>query len=135
MRRVDLDPHPRWVDLVHGVRLQVRPMTIAVWMAARTADEVFAAASAPKEVFQAALLVAVAQRVVTDWEGVGDADGVPIRPTPEAVAALLTQSLAAFEAFVDLCIDPFLRTVAENIGLTLPESGTGQHGTPEVSHG
>ena len=41
---------------------------------------------------------ALARRAVLAWEGVGDADGTPIEPSPEAIDALL-DIWPIFEAF------------------------------------
>ncbi|WP_371685775.1 hypothetical protein [Tabrizicola sp. YIM 78059] len=41
---------------------------------------------------------ALARRAILAWEGIGDADGNPIEPSPEAIDALL-DLWPAFEAF------------------------------------
>ncbi len=46
MIKLNLSNEARWVDLGHGVRLKVKPLTTAVMMAAREHPEVVAAAVA-----------------------------------------------------------------------------------------
>jgi hypothetical protein len=55
---------------------------------------------------------AVARRVVTGWEGVGDASGHPVPITPEGIDALL-DIWPVFEAFQTRCLAPHLMLDAE----------------------
>ncbi len=82
MLTLDLTNAPRWHDLAPGVRVQLRPLTTALMVATRSDPAV----------------EAVARRAVLGWEGIGDADGNPIDPTPEAIDALL-DVWPIFEAF------------------------------------
>ena len=90
MIRLDLASEPRWVELGHGVRVKAAPLTSAMLIAAR---EDPAVRELPEEasVGERSLVFckAVARRVILDWEGVGDADGVAIAPTAEGIDALL----------------------------------------------
>jgi len=99
MIRLDLSAGPRWLDLRPGVRLHVLPTTTSVMAAAR-GDAAVAALpeDAGREQMAIALAKAVARLVVTDWEGVGDAEGRPVPVTPEGVDALL-DLWPVFEAF------------------------------------
>lgn len=99
MIRLDLSRAPAWLDLGHGVRLLLAPMTTALMVAAR-ADPALESlpAEASDEARALAFARAIAVRAVLDWEGVGDADGDPVPPTPEAIAALL-DLYPLFEAF------------------------------------
>jgi hypothetical protein len=119
MLRLDILSQPRWLDLGHGVRLFVEPLTTAVMLAARSDPSILAATgdikvidawtTADDDVTQSetapsnddlARIVAkaVARIVVHDWEGVGDAEGKPLSVTPDGIDALL-EIWPIFEAF------------------------------------
>ena len=109
MLRLTLSNEPSWLDLGPGVRLLVEPLSTAVMMAARSdpvvravagdnADLEGATGPAPDDQIAVIVAKAVARIVVKDWEGVGDADGQPIEPTPERIDALL-DIWPIFEAF------------------------------------
>ena len=111
MIHLDLKREPNWLDLGHGVRLHVRPCTTALMMAARaevqrtivpSENETEAAGERT-----AALVKALGRLGIHEWEGVGDADGAPIPPTPEGVDALLDLWPMA-EAFERLYLSPAL---------------------------
>ena len=84
MIRLDLKREPHWLDLGHGVRLYVRPLTTALMMAARAeaqrADTSSASDTEAAGVRTAALIKALARLAVLDWQGIGDAAGsaVPV---------------------------------------------------------
>jgi len=99
MLKLDLSNEPAWLDLGHGVRVHLRPLTTALMVAARndptvqnlpedTGDEESALAFAR----------ALARVAILDWEGVGDADGNPIPVSAQAIEALL-DLWPLFEAF------------------------------------
>lgn len=124
MIRLDLSTKPRWLDLGSGLRLHVLPVTTAIMVAARNDPAVDAL---PKDASQEQMAVvmakAVARRVVTDWEGVGDANGKPVPVTPDGIDALL-DIWPVFEAFQTRCLAPHLMLEAEkNVSSPLP-SGT-----------
>ena len=99
MLTLDLTNAPRWHDLAPGVRVQLRPLTTALMVATRADPEVEAVPDeATDETRAMAFAQALARRAVLDWEGIGDADGVPIDPSPEAIDALL-DIWPIFEAF------------------------------------
>jgi len=121
MIRLDLSTRPRWLDLGSGLRLQVLPVTTAIMVAARNDPAVEAL---PKDASQEQMAVvmakAVARRVVTDWEGVGDADGNPVPVTSEGINAAL-DIWPVFEAFETRCLAPHLMLDAEkNVSSPLP---------------
>jgi len=105
---LDLTSTPNWHNLAPGVRVQLRPLTTAVMVATRsdpavdvipedTGDETVPDGTSDGEramVFAKAL----ARHAVIAWEGVGDAEGNPIDPSPEAIDALL-DIWPIFEAF------------------------------------
>ena len=99
MLTLDLTNTPRWHDLAPGVRVQLRPLTTALMVATRSDPTVEAVPEdASDEERAVAFGKALARRAVLDWEGVGDADGHPIEPSPEAIDALL-DVWPIFEAF------------------------------------
>lgn len=103
MLRLNLSTEPRWLDLGHGVRLFVEPLTTAIMLAARS-DLAIVAAATEEEITTSnddlARIVAkaVARIVVKDWEGVGDEEGKPVAVTSEGIEALL-EIWPIFEAF------------------------------------
>jgi len=115
MLTLDLTNEPRWHDLAPGVRVQLRPLTTALMVATRSDPAVAAVPDEatdadPAEVTEAGPAVisdeeramvfakALARRAVLAWDGIGDADGNPIDPRPEAIDALL-DIWPIFEAF------------------------------------
>ena len=99
MLRLDLTSEPRWLDLGHGVRLRVAPLTTALMVASRSDAAVEALSDAATDEERALVFAkAIARRAVTDWEGVGDADGNAAPLTPEGIDALL-EVWPIFEAF------------------------------------
>jgi len=105
MLRLNLSNEPNWLDLGHGVRLFVEPLTTAVMLAARSDPAILAAAqggdvedSPSNDDLARIVAKAVARIVVTDWEGVGDEDGKALPVTPAGIDALL-ELWPVFEAF------------------------------------
>ena len=103
MLRLNLCIEPRWIDLGHGVRLLVEPLTTAIMLAARSDPTIVAAAgdadgSASNDDLARIVAKAVARIVVKNWEGVGDEDGEQLALTPEGIDALL-ELWPIFEAF------------------------------------
>jgi hypothetical protein len=99
MIRLDLSREPGWLDLGHGVRLHVLPLTTALMVASRSDAQVEALPeSATNEERAVVFAKAIARRAVTDWEGVGDAQGNPVPVSPEGIDALL-DVWPIFEAF------------------------------------
>lgn len=90
MLRPNLAFEPGWLDLGLGVRVRVEPLTTALMAASRNDPAV---RNLPEGTSDDEIAVifgkALAERAITDWEGVGDADGTPVAVTPEGIAALL----------------------------------------------
>jgi hypothetical protein len=99
MLRLDLTSEPRWLDLGHGVRLRTAPLTTALMVAARSDPTVEALPDAASNEDRALVFAkAIARLAVTEWDGVGDADGNPVPVTPAGIDALL-EVWPIFEAF------------------------------------
>ena len=99
MLKLDLTNAPRWHELAPDVRVQLRPLTTALMVATRADPEVEAVHEGASDEERAmAFAKALARRAVLAWEGIGDADGTPIDPSPEAIDALL-DIWPIFEAF------------------------------------
>jgi len=99
MLTLDLSNEPRWHELAPGVRVQLRPLTTALMVATRSDPAVEAVPDeASDEERAVAFAKALARRAVLAWDGIGDADGNPIDPSPEAIDALL-DVWPIFEAF------------------------------------
>jgi hypothetical protein len=104
MLTLDLTNAPRWHDLAPGVRVQLGPLTTALMVATRSdpADEAVPEDTSDEE-RAVAFAKAPARRAVLAWDGIGDADGNPIGPSPEAIDAAL-DIWPVFEAFQLTCV-------------------------------
>ena len=124
MIRIQLSPAPQWLDLGHGVRLQLLPLTTALMVATRSDPEVQSLdAEASNDSRAAVFAAALARRAVVDWEGVGNADGDPLNVTPEGIDALLSL-WPIFEAFNLQYVSPGMLLDAEKNGSAPSPTGT-----------
>ena len=99
MIRITLSPEPQWLDLGHGVRLQLLPLTTALMVATRSDPAVQDLATDANNDSRAAVFAAaLARRAVINWEGVGDESGTVIAVSPKGIDALLSL-WPIFEAF------------------------------------
>ena len=100
---------PYWLDLFPGVRIKVRPITVAAIIGARQAAAEAMKTQDNQEIFvgSAAFTRSIARWGIVEWEGVGDADGTPVSPSPENIDALL-ELWQAFDAIDRLYIAPAL---------------------------
>ena len=123
MLMLDLTNQPRWHDLAQGVRLQLRPLTTALMVATRSDPFV---ESLPEEASDeeraVAFAKALARRAVLAWEGIGDADGNPIDPSPDAIDTLL-DIWPIFEAFQLTYVSKGLLLDQEKNGSALSPNG------------
>jgi hypothetical protein len=122
---------PFWLDLIPGVRIKVRPITIAAIIAARQA-----AADAMKTpdgeaifVGSAAFTRSIARWGILEWGGVGNADGDAVSPTPENIEALL-ELWQAFDAIDRLYVTPALIRADEKNAFSLSPTGTSAGAKP-----
>ena len=99
MIRLDLSPEPQWLDLGHGVKLKLLPLTTALMVATRADPAVQDLDPVSSNDARAAIFAgSLARRAVVDWEGVGDVDGNPLPVSDEGIDALLSL-WPIFEAF------------------------------------
>lgn len=118
---------PEWVELIAHVRVRVSPLTSAVMMAVR-ADLADAEIDTEDQVaMHVALVKGIARRTITEWEGVGDADGAILQVTPEAIAALMDYH-RCFEVFEAKVVSPYLLVQAEKKASAPSPDGTSAKG-------
>ena len=107
---------PFWLDLLPGVRVQFRPISVADMLIARAvAAETLGAkgeGEAPLDrtttvAAGAAFTRSLALGGIVAWEGVGDAGGKPIDPNPVTIDQLL-EVWPAFDAIDRLYVGPAL---------------------------
>ena len=123
MIRINLSPEPQWLDLGHGVRLQLLPLTTALMVAARSDPAVrVLAADASNDERAAVFAGALARRAIVDWDGVGDADGKVLEVSPDGIDALMSL-YPIYEAFNLLYSAPGLFLDAEKNGFALSPNG------------
>ena len=131
MIRLDLKKEPHWLDVGHGVRVEVRPCNTALMMAARAEVQRAAVSSASDTeaagIRSAALIKALARLAVLDWEGVGDAAGNVAPVTPESVDALMDLWPIA-SAFENAYLAPALLLDEEKNALGPAPNGTSAAG-------
>ena len=90
MLQLNLSSEPQWLELVEGVRVQVRPLTTALMVSTRSDPAVAEMPEAASDEERAVIFAqALGRRAILDWEGVGDMAGEPMACTPEAVDQLL----------------------------------------------
>lgn len=90
MLSLDLTNAPRWHDLAPGVRVQLRPLTTALMVATRSDTAVEEVPEEASDEERAVVFAkALARRVILAWDGIGDTEGDPIDPSPEAIDALM----------------------------------------------
>ncbi|MDN2583971.1 hypothetical protein [Aquibium sp. ELW1220] len=129
MLTLDLTSAPRWVDLIPGLRVQLRPLTTALMVAARADPALDLAAvqsddniggTVATEALALTMAKALARQAILDWEGVGDAEGQPLPVSPAAIDALL-DIWPVFEAFQTIYVSKGLLLDAEkNVSPPLP---------------
>lgn len=128
MLRLIHPTEPYWLDLGHGVEVEVLPLTSTLMLPIRADMSRAIAADKrvdPPEAGEAMLLLtrAAARGAIIGWKGVGDADGNPIEVSPAAVDALM-EVFQICDAFRDAYVVPRLTLDAEKNGSSPAPSGT-----------
>ena len=121
MLKLNLSNEAAWLDLGHGVRVFLAPLTTAMMVAARS-DPTIAALPEEATDEESALVFAkaLARNVITDWEGVGDSDGNVIPVNPEGIDALL-DVWPLFEVFqTDYVAKGLVMDQEKNVSAPLP---------------
>jgi hypothetical protein len=137
--KTSTDAKPTWLDLPHGVRVQVPPLNVAVLRAAEyRAMKAFSAGKEALDLpdgveiedepagdlegtFVQARIRALAGKIMA-WEGVVDEDGEPVPITPEALDAFAAHP-AVGPAFARAYESDALKLVAEKNGSAPSGSG------------
>ena len=126
MLTLDLTHAPRWIELIPGLRVQLRPLTTALMVAARADPALDLSPAAGDDIPMATealaltMAKALARQAILDWEGVGDAEGQPLPVSPAAIDALL-DIWPVFEAFQTIYVSKGLLLDAEkNVSPPLP---------------
>ncbi|GIK83121.1 MAG: hypothetical protein BroJett024_42260 [Alphaproteobacteria bacterium] len=114
MLKLAFDREPFWLDMVPGVRMQFRPITVAAILLARTAAADALRAGGDDAMVKAgcAFTRSLAHSGIAAWEGIGDADGNPVEPTKETIDAAL-EVWPLFDAIDRLYVGPALIQDAE----------------------
>jgi hypothetical protein len=124
MIRIELSPEPQWVDLGHGVRLLLLPLTTALMVATRSDPAVQDLdAEASYDSRAATFAAALARRAIVNWEGVGDAEGNALPVTHEGIDALLAL-WPIFDAFNLLYVSRGMLPDMEKNGSAPSPTGT-----------
>jgi len=121
MLKLNLSNEPAWLDLGHGVRVFLAPLTTAMMVAARS-DSALAALPEDATDEESALVFAkaLARNTVTDWEGVGDETGIPVDVSSEGIDALL-DVWPLFEVFqTEYVAGGLLLDAEKNVSAPLP---------------
>ncbi|MCF6317404.1 MAG: hypothetical protein L3J30_14270 [Marinosulfonomonas sp.] len=125
MLKLNLSNEPAWLDLGHGVRVRLLPLTTALMVAARN-DQTIADLPEDATDEQSALVFAKAlgRLAITGWEGVGDEDGKPVDVSPEGIDALL-DIWPLFEAFqTEYIAGGLLLDQEKNVSSPLPNGSS-----------
>lgn len=141
---------PRWLDLPQGVRVHVRPVTLAERAAMESyagrriaalrteiqeRDEVGAPRDGLPDLDDPDILRGLSTQLVAEglakacimgWEGVGDAAGAPAPLTPANLAAFANSDLA--DAFVQGLMAPLDEAASEGNGSAPGPAGAGAPG-------
>lgn len=124
MLKLDLSNKERWLDLGHGVKVKVKPMTTQLMLEAQSAratgaDETDESLADTTVNFAAA----VARHAITDWTGVGDEAGKAVSVSAEGIDALM-RVFPIFTAFQKKYINVGMALVMEKNGSAPSLTGT-----------
>lgn len=105
---------PFWLDVLPGVRIRFRPVSVAAMLVARAAAGEALKSAGDGAVIEAgaAFTRALAQQGIVAWEGIGDANGKPVDPGKETIDQLL-EIWPAFDVIDRLYVGPALTRLDE----------------------
>ncbi|TXN25182.1 hypothetical protein [Methylobacterium sp. WL19] len=121
-----------WLDLLPGVRVQVKPISIADMLLTR--DEVIKVyredeTEDTSALADIAITRTLGRRGIKAWEGVGDTAGEPAPVTPENIDLLL-ENFDAYDALHRLYVVPAMqRDQEKNVSSSAP-GGTSEEAPP-----
>lgn len=107
MIRINFKSAPYWIELLPGLKVEVRPATTTIVMEA--------AAAKSDDMSLDAFVRAMARVAITAWEGVADEAGKPVECTPDGIDAL-TDIWQVYKAFETLYVKPAMAVSAEGNG-------------------
>ena len=120
MIRLTDTPAAEWLDLGHGVRVQVRPLETSLMLRAQEALRHDDAPAGDGAETIGRVSAKLAELAIIAWEGVGDDAGDPVDPSPERIRQLLA-IWPIFESFQARYVAPRLILDAEgNVSAPLP---------------
>lgn len=131
MISLTLSREPERLDLTHGVTVLIRPLTAAIFSAARADLDADDLIDAEAQEVAAALVKAIARRTILSWEGVGDAEGAPVEPDDATIDALF-DLWPIYEAFNERFIARWLLLGDEGNGSAPSPTGTSA-GAPDTA--
>lgn len=124
MLKLNLSRDPSWIDLAHGVRVEVEPVSSTIMLGAREGlDEGTGLAAS------VAYSKAVGRRAIRAWEGVMDEKGHALPVSDEAVDALFEQSIECLSAFNRAYVYKGNAVVDEGNGSSPSPSGASEGAT------
>ena len=125
MLKLNLSNKPEWLDLGHGVRIRLLPLTTALMVAARNDPAVSALPGGAGDEQSALVFAKALGRIaISDWEGVGDEDGKPVNVSPDGIDALL-DVWPLFEAFqTEYVAGGLLLDQEKNVSSPLPSGSS-----------
>jgi hypothetical protein len=121
MLKLNLSNEPTWIDLGHGVRIRLLPLTTALMVAARNDPAISDLGENASDEESALVFARALGRIaMIDWEGVGDENGDPVSASPAGIDALL-DVWPLFEAFqTDYVAGGLLLDQEKNVSSPLP---------------
>ncbi len=129
---------PFWLDILPGVRIRLRPISVVAVLIARTrvAERLRElAASATEEeknaLASAVFVASLAKSGVVEWEGIVGADGAPTPVTPENIDAALT-ILQIFDALDRRYVGPYL-AVEDEKNASAPSPNGASEGATDIA--
>jgi hypothetical protein len=131
MLRLNLSRDPKWIDLGHDVRVLALPLTSAILISLRGELSLQDAETLAPHEQALHFAKAVASRVITEWEGVGDEVGKELPVSPEAASALM-DVFPLYRAFEASYIGPWLKLDSEKNVFAPSASGTSA-GAPPIA--